>query len=199
MPSTTSSFMRGLKRALKPLAPAEAARAIKVAVHYLEPELVRDGISRFRVLGAELAITRPKIPKVVPKRQIEIMVIDYLNRRHLRVVVEQGRVVEVRNLDYQPAVSRDEVAEAAQLAATVPELRKLAGRKGVFVSPYAPGRRDPGERRIGLYYLSTRQDGLAAILAAAEVDLVEQRVLAIRLPGEGSTTPIEGGAYGELR
>lgn len=199
MPPTTSALIRKLTKVLKPLTQTEATRAIKVAIHYLEPELVRDGISRFRVLGAELAITRPKSPQVIPTRQIEVIVIDYLNRRHLRVVVEQGRVVEVRTLDYQPAVSSDEVEEAAQLAATVPELRKLAARKGVFVSPYAPGRREPGERRIGLYYLSSGQRGLAAILAAVEVDLVEQRVLAIRLPGMGSTTPMEGGVYGKLR
>jgi hypothetical protein len=199
MTPTTSTFIRTLTKVLKPLAQMEATRAIKVAIHYLEPELVRDGISRYRVLGAELAITRPKSPRVIPKRQIEVIVIDYLNRRHIRVVVEQGRVVEVRTLDYQPAVSGDEIAEATQLAASVPELRKLAGRKGVFVSHYAPGPREPGERRIGLYYLSTGKNGLVAILAAAELDLVEQRVLAIRLPGKGSMMPIEGGAYGKLR
>lgn len=199
MPPTTSTFIHRLTKVLKPLAQTETRRAIKTAIDYLEPELVRDGISRYRVLGAELAITRPKSPGVIPKRQVEVIVIDYLNRRHLRVVIEQGRVAEVRTLDYQPAVSRDEIAEATQLAATVPELKKLAGRKDVFVSHYAPGQREPGERSIGLYYLSSKKNRRAAILATAEVDLVEQRVLAIGLPGEGSTIPIEGGRYGELR
>lgn len=105
----------------------------------------------------------------------------------------------MRTLDYQPAVGSDEIEEATRIAAAVPGLKKLARQKSVFVSPYAPGRREPGERRIGLYYLSTGPDGLAAILAAAEVDLVEQRVLAVRLPGHGSITPIEGGTHGELR
>lgn len=199
MPSTASTFSRKLTKVLKPLARAETTRAVKAAIHYLEPELVRDGTSRFRVLGAELAITRPKSRDVIPRRQIEVLVIDYLNRRHMRVVVEQERVVEVRTLDYQPAVNRDEIVEATKLAAAVPGLRKLAQRRGVFVSPYAAGPREPGERRIGLYYLSTGRDGLAAILAAAEVDLVEQKVLAARLPGQGSTTLIEGGTHGELR
>ena len=199
MPSTTATFTRRLTKVLKPLARTEATRAVKVAIHYLEPELVRDGTSRFRVLGAELAITRPKSREVIPGRQIEVLVIDYLNRRHMRVAVEQGRVVEVRTLDYQPAVSSDEIAEATTLAAAVPGLRKLAGQRGVFVSPYAAGRREPGERRIGLYYLSSTRDGVVAILAEAEVDLVEQKVLAVRLPGQGSTTLLEGGTHGELR
>ena len=81
---------------------------------------MRDGTSRFRVLGAELAITRPKSRDVIPRRQIEVMVIDYLNRRH---------VVEVRTLDYQPAISSDEIIEATQLAAAVPGLRKLVRQR----------------------------------------------------------------------
>ena len=200
MPSTAGTFTHRLTKVLKPLAQGENTRAVKVAIHYLEPELVRDGKSRFRVLGAELAITRPKSREVIPRRQIEVLVIDYLNRRHMRIVVEQGRVVEVRTLDYQPAVSSDEIAEAIKLAASVPGLRKLAGQRGVFVSSYAAGQREPGERCIGLYYLFTGRDGLAAVLAAAEVDLVKQKVLAVRLPGQGSTTLIvEGGTHGELR
>jgi hypothetical protein len=192
MPSLVSTFTRRLTKVLKPLGRVETTKAVKAVIHYLEPELVRDGTSRFRVLGAELAITRPKSREAIPRRQIEVIVIDYLNRRHMRVVVERERVVEVRTLDYQPAVSSDEILEATKLAAVVPELRKLARQRGVFVNPYAPGQRKPGERPIGLYYLSTGRDGLAAVVAAAEVDLVEQKVVAVRLPGQGSTTLIQG-------
>lgn len=199
MPSTESTFARRLRKVLKPLARAEASRAMKAATDYLKPELRRDGLSRFRVLGAELAVSRPKNREVVPKRQIEVLVVDYLNRRHLRVVVEQGRVAEVRTLNHQPAIGSDEIAEAAELAAAVPGLKRLARKKGVFVSPYAPGRREPGGRSVGLYYLSTGRGGLAKVLGAVEVDLVEQRVLAVRLPGQGSITPVEGGTRGELR
>jgi len=199
MPSVTSAFARRLKQVLKPLSRSEAARAVKAAIQYLEPELVRDGTSRFRVLGAELAVTRPKSREVIPRRQIEVLVIDYLNRRHVRIVVEGARVVEARTLDSQPALGREEIAEATRLAAAVPELRKLARQRGVFVSSYAPGQRQPGQRRVGLYYLSTERKGRAAVLAAVEVDLVDQRVLAVRLPGQGSTTLIEGGTHGELR
>lgn len=199
MPPTTSASSRRLTKVLKPLARAEATKAVKAAIHYLEPELVRDGTSRFRVLGAELYITRAKSPKSIPRRQIEVLVIDYLSRRHMRVVIEQGQVVEVRTLDYQPSVSSDEIAEATRLAAAVPGLRRLSRRRSVFVSPYAAGRREPGERRIGLYYLATGRDGMAAVLAAAEVDLVEQKVLAVRLPGQGSTTLNDEGTHGELR
>jgi hypothetical protein len=188
MSSPVSTFTRRLSKVLKPLARAESTKAVKAVIRYLEPELVREGTSRFRVLGAELAITRPKSRETIPPRQIEVIVIDYLNRRHMRVVVEQEKVIEVRTLDYQPAFSSDEIQEASNLAAAVPELKKLARQKGVFVSPYAPGQRKPGERQIGLYYLSTGRDDLAAIIAAAEVDLVEQKVMAIRLPGHGPTT-----------
>ncbi len=183
MPSTTSAFTQKMTNVLKPLARAESTRAVKAAVRYLEPELVRDGKSRFRVLGAELSVTRPKDRTVIPKRQVEVLVVDYLNRRHVRVVVERGRVVEVRTLDYQPAIHDEEVTEATELAATVPELRKFARRKGVFVSPYTFSRCEPGERRFGLYYLSPGRDGLAEILASVEVDLVEERVLEVHLSG----------------
>jgi hypothetical protein len=188
-----------MTKVLKPLSRAEATRAIKIATDYLKPELVRDTVSRFRVLGAELAITRPKSRDLVPRRQIQVIIVDYLNRRHVRVVVENGGVAEVRTLDYQPAVSAEEVQEASQLAAAVPELKRLTQQKGIFLSPYAAGSRAPGERRIGLYYLSTNRNGLAAIVAAAEVDLVEQRVYSVRLPGQGSTTLVQGGGDGELR
>jgi hypothetical protein len=195
MPPVASARARKLATVLRPLGRAEAARAVKAAVQYLTPELVRDGSSRFRVLGAELAVTRPK-GDGIPRRQVEVVVIDYLNRRHVRVVLEEARVVQAHALDHQPAVGAEEVAEAAALAAAVPALRKVARLRSVFVSPYAPGGSAPGERRVGLHYVSSDRDGRATILAAAEVDLNERRVLAVRLPGQGSTTPLGGGTGG---
>jgi hypothetical protein len=196
MPPVMSSRARKLAAVLRPLGRAEAARAAKAAVEYLTPELVRDGISRFRVFGAELAVTRPKSGDGIPRRQVEVLVIDYLNRRHVRVVLEDARVVQVHALDHQPAVGAEEVAEATELAAAVPALRKVARQRSVVVSPYAPGGSPPGERRVGLRFVSTDREGRATILAAAEVDLNERRVLAVRLPGQGSTTPLEGGTGG---
>ena len=202
MPPLASVLTRKIANVLRPLGRAEATRAVKAAVSYLRPELVRDGTSRFRVLGAELALTRPKGRDGIPKRQVEVMVIDYLNRRHVRVVIEQEQVVQAHALDHQPAVSDDEISEAAELAAAVPELRRVARQRTVFLSPYAPGGAGAGERRVGLHYVSTGRDGRATIVAAAEVDLNEQRVLAVRLPGQGSTAPLEsgtGGTHGGLR
>lgn len=187
--SPKSTFARKLTKVLKPLTQAEAKKAIKATIEHLEPELVRGDVSRYRVIGAELSITRPKEREALPIRQIEVLVVDYLNRRHVRGVVEDGRVVEAHTLDYQPAISSDEIAEATELvAAAEPDFKKLARRKGVFVSHYAPGQRERGTRRIGLYYLSTGRDGLAQILATAEVDLVERKVLTLRSPGQASTT-----------
>lgn len=200
MPSTKSTFARNLKKVLKPLTQAEAKRAVQATIDHLKPELVRGEASRFRVIGAEIAITRPKEREAIPIRQIEVLVVDYLNRRHVRSVVEEGRVVEARTLDYQPAISSEEIVEATELvAAADPDFKKLARRKGVFVSHYAPGQIEAGARRIGLYFLSTGRDGLAQILATAEVDLVEQKVLAVRSPGQAPTTQTEGGRHGGLR
>ncbi len=186
MRSPVSPFHGKLASILRPLTRAEATKAERTAIRYLEPQLVRDGAARYRVLGSELHISRPMAASALPTRQVEVLVVDYLNRRHLRIVLEAEKVIQVRDLEHQPAVSSDEVAEAVELAAAVPELSKLAKRKSVFVSHFAPGRREPGERCIGLYYLAPGRDGRAGILAEAEVDLVEQRVVAVRLPGEGS-------------
>ena len=181
-PSAMSALTRGMVEALEPLDDAEADQAVSAAVEYLKPELVRDDVSHFRVLGAESAVFRHKDRDGPFIRAVEVMVADYLNRRHLRVVVEQGNVVEVRELDYQPALSADEIDEAGALAATVPEIEELSSRTDVFTSAFTPGASEPGQRSVGLYYLSTQNGDAASIVAVVELDLVEQRVLDVRLP-----------------
>lgn len=198
MASSNSTRPRKLKEVLKPLTQSEARRAIKVTLDHLQPELLRADVSRFRVLGTELSITRPKDREATPARRIEVLIVDYLNRRHVRSVVEDGRVLEARTLEHQPAVSSEEIAEARELAAADAGLKRLERRKGVFVSHFAPGSHEPGTRRIGLYYLRAGRNGQAEILATAEVDLFEQKTLAVRLAGSGQTGT-EGGTHGELR
>jgi hypothetical protein len=105
-----------LATVLNPLGRTEAKRAIATAVEHLRPELTRDGQSRFRALGAQLYVTRP-MAKGKPTRLVEVRVVDYLNWRHLRVVIAGSRVVEVRPLDWQPAFSAEEIAEAEAIVA----------------------------------------------------------------------------------
>lgn len=201
MSRNISPLTRRMARSLKPLSRAEAKRARQTAIDYLRPELERDGKSRFRVLGAEMMIMRPKSRGAVPKRLIEVIVIDYQNRRHLRVVVDGARVVEAHELEGQPAFHAEEIAEAKAIAvAADPALRKLQARRTIFLSPFAPGACEPGQRRVGLRFVLRQKDGSGAIQAAAEVDLIEQKLLAAELYGKSSSTQLLGGnLHGRLR
>ena len=181
MKSTASRETNRLKKVLKPLGRTEAGRAIETAAEHLGPRLVRDGRSRYRALGAQLGITRGT-GKGTPERRVEVFVIDYLNRRHFRVVVAGNRVAEVGELDWQPAFSAEEIEEAEAIVARDERLRTVVRRRGVFSSAFAPGGNAAGERKIGLRYL-VRRRGVAAVLATAEVDLVEQRVMNARTSG----------------
>jgi hypothetical protein len=149
---------------------------------------MRDGQSRFRVLGAQLYITRPTDKDAVG-RLIEVMVIDYLNRRHLRVVVSGSRVTEVRDLDWQPAFSAEEIAEAEAIVARDQRLKKHIGRSGVFASVFSVGGSTPGERRIGLRYLLSQKTA-AQLIAEVEIDLVKQELIA------ATTSGPQGDSYG---
>ena len=188
MKPNMSPQTRKLAMVLKPLGRAEARRAIETAVEHLRPGLTRDGQSRFRALGAQLYVTRPTA-KGKPTRLVDVRVVDYLNRRHLRVVIAGSRVVEVRELDWQPAFSPEEIAEAEALVARDQRLRTIVRRRGVFSSPFSPGGNAPGERRIGLRYLVRRRT-VAALVAEIEVDLIERRLTAAH------TVESSGGPHG---
>lgn len=164
-----------LAKVLKPLGRAEARRAIKTAVQHLEPRLTRNGRSRYRVLGAQLGLARGP-DKGIPQRLVEVFVIDYLNRRRIGMVVAAKGVAEVRDLDWQPAFSAGEIEEAEALAKRDERLRKLVGRRGVFISTYSPAGNEQGERKIGLRFLTRRRNEVA-IVARVEVDLMAQRVI----------------------
>ncbi len=138
MKPNMSPQTRKLAIVLKPLGRTEAKRAIAVAIEHLRPELTRDGQSRFRCLGAQLYVTRPTA-KGNPTRVVEVRVVDYLNRRHLRVVIAGSRVVEVRPLDWQPAFSAEEIAEAEAIVARDQRLRPIVRQRGAFSSPFSPG------------------------------------------------------------
>jgi hypothetical protein len=185
MKPNMSPQTRKLATVLKPLGRTEATRAIAIAVEHLRPELTRDGQSRFRALGAQLYVTRPTA-KGKPTRLVEVRVVDYLNRRHLRVVITGSRVVEVRPLDWQPAFSAEEIAEAEAIVARDQRLRTIVRQRGAFSSAFSPGANAPGERRIGLRYL-VRRKTVAALLAEVEVDLVEQRVTAAHAASSGGS------------
>jgi hypothetical protein len=188
MKPNISPQTRKLAVVLKPLGRTEAKRAIVTAVEHLRPELTRDGQSRFRALGAQLYVTRPTA-KGKPTRLVDVRVVDYLNRRHLRVVIAGSRVVEVRELDWQPAFSAEEIAEAEAIVARDQRLRTIVRQRGAFSSPFSPGGNAPGGRRIGLRYLVRRRT-VAALVAEIEVDLIEQRVTAAHAVGSS------GGPHG---
>jgi len=192
MKSSASRETNRLKKVLKPLGRTEASRAIETAVEHLGPRLIRDGRSRYRALGAQLGITRGT-DKGTPERRIEVFVIDYQNRRHFRVVVAGNRVAEVGELDWQPAFSAEEIEEAEAIVARDERLRTVVRRRGAFSSAFAPGGNATGERKIGLRYL-VRRKGIAAVVAKAEVDLMEQRVIGAALSGGAS--PGRGGSDG---
>jgi hypothetical protein len=161
MPKTLSTFTRMLAKTMRPLSKAEAKLAIGTALEHLRPELERDGESRFRALGAQLTATRPR-DKGIPRRLIEIIVVDYSNRRHLNVVVSGKRVVEVRPLGFQPAFSQEELAEADGIARKDKVLRAALRGRSIFVSAYAPGSMTPDQRRIGLRWLRSEKRGPAS-------------------------------------
>jgi hypothetical protein len=197
---TTSRETRRIAEILRPLGAGESKRAIATAVAYLKPELNRDGVSRFRVLGAELQVTRPRDKSARrPVRQVEVLVVDYLNARQVRVVVENGQVVEVRDLEGQPAFEQGEIEEATKLATEVPALRTIARRRNVFVSSFASGGSEPGSRRMGLYFVLSRGGAPAVPLATAVVDLVEERVLEHEIRPAGEVVGRRGGSAGRVR
>jgi hypothetical protein len=175
MKASASRETNRLKKVLKPLGRTEARQAIETAVEHLGPRLIRDGRSRYRTLGAQLGITRGT-DKGTPARRIEVFVVDYLNRRHFRVIVTGNRIAEVGELDWQPAFSAEEIQEAEAIVARDERLRTVVRRGGLFSSTFAPGGNAAGVRKIGLRYL-VRRKGIAAVVATAEVDLVEQRVM----------------------
>jgi hypothetical protein len=181
MKPNASRETKRLEKVLKPLGRTEATRAIETAVEYLGSGLVRGGQSRYRVLGAQLAITRGT-DKGTPARLIEVFVIDYLNRRQFRVLVAGTRATEAGELDWQPAFSAEEIEEAEALVARDERLRTVVRRRGVEASAFAPGGNAAGERKLGLRYV-VRRKGIAAAVAIAEVDLVEQRVMNARTLG----------------
>lgn len=184
---------------LAPLNASEARRAIAAARRYLEPELTHEGQSRYRVLGAELSLTRPRDKDALVRRDIEVLVVDYLGRRQVRVVVERGRVVEVRELTGPAAFSADEIAEAEAIALEVPRLKAIASRESVFSSPFAAGGCDVRSRRIGLRFMLARPDRPALPLASAEVDLIEQRLVSYDVNAAGELVAGTEGTYGSVR
>lgn len=190
---------RRIAKAVAPLSAADGKRAIARATAYLRPELTRGGHSRFRVLGAELSLTRSDSKTAPVRRQIEVLIVDYLNRRHLRVAIEGSRVAEVRDLAGQPAYAADEIKEARGIAVRAPELAALTQARGVFVDAFAPGQHLPGERRIGLRFLMASGDEPAAALALAEVDLIDERLLGYELTSAGRLIGQKRGKHGRVR
>jgi hypothetical protein len=184
MATKLSQFTRMLLKTMRPLSKAEAKMTIAAAVEHLKPELEREGASRFRVLGAQLTATRPS-EKERPRRLIEVIIVDYLNHRQVRVVVDGKRVVEERPLEFQPAYSPEELSEADAIARRDRILRTALRGRGVFVSAYAPGSTPPNERRIGLRWLREQKGGQTVMLGRAEVDLSEQRLVAAAAASKG--------------
>ena len=73
---------RRIAKAVAPLSAADAKRAIVRATAYLRPELTRGGHARFRVLGAELNLTRSDSKTAPVRRQIEVLIVE-IGRAHV--------------------------------------------------------------------------------------------------------------------
>lgn len=127
---------------------------------------------RLRVLGAELAVEKPR-RGTIPVRMVDVVIRDDTRRRALSVLVDgKGKVVRVEELDFQPGFQPDEIEEAHEIAARDRRVSAVARRRGAFVSVFAPaGHDDRGGRIVGLRYAVPAKRETIAHVASAVVDL----------------------------
>lgn len=164
--------------ALAPLSKAEERRAIKAAMEYFLSH--RDyADDRFRVLGAELTIDKPRRRGAPPQRLVEVIIADYSARRNLGFVVNtDGKVLRGEPLAYQPAFHADEMREARAIAEQDERVARIAKLKSVFVSAYSPEAKvKEGTRLVGLRYVPSVGKQAFVPLASVAVNLNERRIV----------------------
>jgi hypothetical protein len=198
MRSDMSSLTRQLGSVLAPLSKGEERQAIRAAVNQLTAEIGRTAEARYRVLGAEISIDKPARRGAIPKRLIQVLIVDYGNRRNLRFLVDsRGEFTERTVLRHQPPFHRDEIKEARAIAEQDARVAELARLRGSFVSAHAPMMAAEAEgRRVGLSYTLAARGRAPQPLALVVVDLCERRLVAFEpMPSAGNG----GGSHGNIR
>jgi hypothetical protein len=180
MDSDRSPHARQLREVVAPLEKEEERRAMAAAVAQLERPQER----RFRVLGAELLVEKPRQPDALPERRIDVIVVDYDGRQILEVLVDaNGEVVGREQLGYQPAFDPDEVDEADAIAKQDPRVARLTQQPEVLVSTFVPVvDAELGVRLVGLRYAIVESDEVR-FLADVGVDLCARAVVEFEAMG----------------
>jgi hypothetical protein len=175
MKSEMSDLTRKMSKVIVPLGRKEELAAIKAAKFHAAERLSE----HYRILGAELRIDKPPVPKEVPRRLVGVMIVDYGNRRNFEVLVgEKGKIAQVVDLNgAQPAYTKEEIKEAREIAEKDKRVARFARMKGSFVSEFGPERAPDNARRIGLRYAAVEKGRPGRVLARAVVDLSAQKLV----------------------
>lgn len=172
------------RKAVAPLGKREERRAVVAAVSHFESTIATRSEPRFRVVGAELTMEKPRSPRGVPTRVVTVVVAHYDAREALSIQVDAaGRVVSSQALDFQPAFHAEEVAEARALVEQDAALRRSASGKSSFVHVFGPHRDRRRGRLIGLQYLRTLRGDRVESVARAVVDLDRAQVVSVERYG----------------
>jgi hypothetical protein len=185
MKTKVSVHTRRHARLLAPLHKREEQRAIQAAVERFTAELPDGQEVRYRVLGAELLVEKPEVPSKLPKRFIEVLIVDYPGRRNLQFLVqERGQVARVATIRGQPTFHEEEIQEARRIAGSDPRVAAVRRHRGLFVSAHAPPRpSETGGRVVQLHYvLAVKQR--YEIAASVLVDLSDRRLLSVDVAGQ---------------
>lgn len=182
MKSYMSDLTREYKRVLAPVGKAEERRAVRAAVDWLIAQAGETRDLRYRVLGAELRIEKPRRREEVPPRWIEVLIADYTHRRNLQVTLDaDGKVVEGGALaGLQPAFHVDEVREAREIAERDPRVKRWAKVKQSFAGAFAPDADRENRRLVGLRYLAAEAEDQARPLGTVVVDLYGCEIVDLR-------------------
>ena len=179
--SSMSDLTRRLLKVMVPLSRSDERKAVAVVTAYMRDRQRPETSSRFRVFPPALSIEKPSKRGGVPPRQIRVLVADYAGKRNLDFVLDaRARVVSVAPYRGQSTFHREEIAEARTIAEADARVVRLARRRGVFASEFAP---EPeaadGSRMVGLRYILAVRGGRFQPLARVVVNLSEARLAAI--------------------
>jgi hypothetical protein len=185
MASYMADRTRQLEQLLSPLGEAEERRAVSAAIDWTTAQAGGARDLRYRVLGANLRIEKPRRREEMPPRWIRVLIADYTHRRNLEVTVDgAGAVVEGGELaGLQPAFHRDEVREARQIAERDPIVARWARAERSFAGAFAPNADRENRRLVGLRYLAAlaaEDQGQSTPLGTVVVDLYGGTVVDIK-------------------
>lgn len=185
MASPMSDLTASLKRVLAPLGTREERAAIRSAVEYFRNTQHGSGELRYRVLGAELRIEKPRLRESVPPRLVDVLIVDYGGKQTLRLTVDRTKkIVQSEALTFHPAFHPDELKEARAIAERAETFPRTARGRRVFVMTFVPDG-PSGHRRVGLHYLLRGDDAMPTPLAIAIVDLSQASLVSVEEVSHG--------------